>query len=34
MNIGNMFAIGVWAVALVIIALSVFSCLLLWGKLV
>jgi hypothetical protein len=34
MNIGEMLAVAIWAVALVIITLFVFSCLFLWGKLV
>ena len=33
-SINDMLAIGVWAVALMLIVLSVFSCLFLWGKLV
>jgi hypothetical protein len=33
-SIGEMLAIAVWAVGLIIITLFVFSCLFLWGKLV
>jgi len=33
-SIGEMLAVAVWAAALVIITLFVFSCLFLWGKLV
>ena len=33
-SINETLAVGVWAVALVIITLFVFSCLFLWGKLV
>lgn len=33
-SINDMLAIGVWAVALILITLSIFACLFLWGKLV